>query len=413
MVNSGSTVEECRFEVVGPCAEWTTAEPESLSLYPGSSGDAVLKLRPPRSPEIEPGRMPLGLRVVPTSDPGGVVIPESSVTVLPFTEVTADLVPRTSSGSWRGRHKVAVDSLGNIPTTVQLVAQAASERVRLEFVDPETVVAPGEAKFVPLRVRSTQRIWRGVPATHPFQVTVTPAVPEDGAPHQPVLLDGSYEQTPVLPAWLPRALFAAVLVAALLTGLWFTVLRPGVESAAREAVTPEAIREAVNDTVKPTDGGASGGPSGATGTEETQGSGGTNAGESDKPEPGEPGGPAASKSARVKVEDSVGGGATKVTALEVPPNSTFALTDIVVQNPQGDAGSLVVTSEGGELLNLSMENFRASDYHFVTPIQVTGNDAVTVVVECRKVGRPVGRSTPGKCAESVFLGGTMKAAAEE
>ncbi|MER8158871.1 hypothetical protein [Streptomyces sp. NPDC094472] len=423
VLNSGTTVEECRFEVVGPCADWTTVEPETLSLYPGATGAATVKLRPPRSPRTAPGEMPLGLRVVPTSEHSETTVLERGVTVRPFTEVTSELVPRGSNSAWRGRHKVAVDNRGNTPLPVALSARGATERAKMAFEPAELTVPPGEAKFATLRVRPTQRLWRGTPITHPFQAVVTPRTGEGQDPYEPLVLDGSYEQQAILPRWLPRALAAAVLVAALLVGLWYSLLRPTVRSAAREAITPQAVESAVKQGDKE-DGGAQdgqqGGRQGASGGGgqdggQDGGSTGPGGGKSRAPsdgsnaEPGEPGGPAAPTSARVQVRDAVGGGAAERTAYTVPDGKSFQLTDIVVQNPQGDAGTLVISSDDGQLLNLALENFRDSDYHFVTPIQVAAKGKVTISVSCREVGRPVKAPAPSQCSESLFLGGKISA----
>jgi hypothetical protein len=111
----------------------------------------------------------------------------------------------------------------------------------------------------------------------------------------------------------------------------------------------------------------------------------------------------------VQVRDATGGGSTTATALPVPKGSTFRLTDIVVQNPQGDAGTVVVsTGQSFPILRLALENFRDSDYHYVTPILVPAGGRITLTVDCRKVGRPVSAPTPSRCAESLFLGGTMQ-----
>ncbi|WP_232266964.1 COG1470 family protein [Streptomyces pactum] len=250
VLNSGSTVEEFRFEVVGPCAAWTTVEPESLSLYPGASGTATLRLRPPRAPEVAPGETPLGLRVIPVSDPEGTVVPERTIDVLPFTEITAELVPRSTHSPWRGRHKVAVDSRGNTPVTVVLATQGISERTRLVIEPVELTIPPGQAKFADVEVRPAHWLWRGTPVQHPFQVVVAPRPEPDQAPYAPVVVDGSYEQKAILPAWLPRALIAAVLLIGMLVGLWYALLRPTVRSAAREAITPEAVESAQTRTTR-------------------------------------------------------------------------------------------------------------------------------------------------------------------
>ncbi|BBJ38564.1 hypothetical protein SSPO_012820 [Streptomyces antimycoticus] len=409
--------------MVGPCADWTTVEPETLSLYPGATGAATVKLRPPRSPRTAPGEIPLGLRVVPTSEHSETTVLERGVTVRPFTEVTSELVPRGSNSAWRGRHKVAVDNRGNTPLPVALSARGATERATMAFEPAELTVPPGEAKFATLRVRPTQRLWRGTPITHPFQAVVTPRTGEGQDPYEPVVLDGTYEQQAILPRWLPRALAAAVLVAALLVGLWYALLRPTVRSAAREAITPQAVESAVKQGDKESGGaqdGQQGGRQGASGGGgqdggQDGGSTGPGGGKSRAPsdgsnaEPGEPGGPAAPTSARVQVRDAVGGGAAERTAYTVPDGKSFELTDIVVQNPQGDAGTLMISSDDGQLLNLALENFRDSDYHFVTPIQVAAKGKVTISVSCREVGRPVKAPAPSQCSESLFLGGKISA----
>lgn len=410
ILNSGSTVEEYRFEVVGECAAWSTVEPMTLSLYPGDSQTVSLILRPPRDSTVLAGETPFGIRVVPTSEQGETVVPEGRVTVPPFTETTAELVPRSSHGAWRGRHQLAVDNRGNTPATVRLGAQAGTERVRVTFAADTLQIAPGRAEFGKVRIRPAKRVWRGTPVTHPFQVFATPDVAEGQAPLAPVVLDGSYQQEPILPRWLPRALITAAVLLIALVGLWYALLRPAVKSAAREAITPEAVRSAAAaDKSKAPDNGSTAGT--GSGGGDSSGANGGSPKPSPSPSPGASDGAAAAAptSAQVQVRDSVGGGSNTSTALQVPSGHTFQLTDIVVQNPQGDAGTLVVSSgRDAPVLRLALENFRDSDYHFVTPIQVPAGGKVTMTVDCRKVGKPVNAPTPSRCAESLFLGGTMR-----
>ncbi|MEU0953020.1 hypothetical protein ABZ353_11840 [Streptomyces niveus] len=415
VLNSGRTVEEYRFEVVGACAAWSAVEPAVLSLYPGDSGTVSLMLRPPRDSTVPAGETPFGIRVVPTSEESATVVPEGRVTVLPFTETTAELVPRSSHGSWSGQHRLAVDNRGNTPVTVRLGAQPGTELARVVFAVPELRIEPGRAEFGKLRVRPAKRMWRGTPVTHPFQVFATPRVAEDQEPLEPVLLDGSYQQEPILPRWLPRALVVAAVVLIALIGLWYALLRPAVKSAAREAVTPDAVRSAVEADKSASPNGENpdgGGPSGADSAGgDSAGSGDGTPRSSESPSPGSSADAAATAptSAQVRVSDSVGGGANTGTALRVPAGQTFELTDIVVQNPQGDAGTVVVSAgPDRRVLSLGLENFRDSDYHFVTPILVPAGGTVTMTIDCRRVGRPVGAPAPARCTESLFLGGNMR-----
>ncbi|MFB6977774.1 COG1470 family protein [Streptomyces scopuliridis] len=455
VLNSGSTVEEYRFEVVGACAAWSTVEPRTLSLYPGASGTVLLRLTPPRDSSVPAGETPFGIRVVPTSELSETVVPEGRVTVAPFTEVTSELVPRSSNGARRGNHQLAVDNRGNAPVTVRLSGRTGTERARVDFATAELRIPPGHADFAKLRVRPAKRLWRGTPVTHTFQVFAAPVAAEGHretyapgatgpaglepagtepaglgpAGLEPVVLDGSYEQQAILPGWLPRALILAAVVAIALVGLWYALLRPAVKSAAREAITPEAVASAAAKTASPSggtaDGGATagtgggGGNAGATagvdgGATSGNGQNGTGSGASSGSGTGAGSaqGAGAPTSARVEVRDAVGGGSATGSAYRVPAGSTFELTDIVVQNPQGDAGTLVVSSQDDPVLRLALENFRDSDYHFVTPILVSAGGEITMTVDCRQVGRPVQAPRPSRCAESLFLGGTLRSNSE-
>ncbi|MEV7427460.1 MULTISPECIES: COG1470 family protein [unclassified Streptomyces] len=432
ILNSSSTVEEYRFEVIGACAAWATVEPPALSLYPGASGTVRLRLRPPRDPSVLTGETPFGIRVVPTSEQSETVVPEGTVTVAPFTEVTSELVPRGSSGARRGRHQLAVDNRGNAPVTVQLTGRTGTERARVEFTAPELVIPPGHADFAKLSVRPVRRVWRGTPVTHTFQAFVAPVMTDGQEPYEPLTLDGSYEQQAILPRWLPRALVLAAIAVIALAGFWYALLRPAVKSAAREAITPEAIASAAEKTASPAggaansgagnggsgsgtantgasngadggaDGGGTGGDAGAS-NGSGSGSGGTATGRGTSGS-----GAGVPTSARVEVRDTVGGSPSTGSAYKVPGGSTFELTDIVVQNPQGDAGTLIVTSQDAPILRLALENFRDSDYHFVTPILVSAGGEITMTVDCREVGKPVKAPTPTRCSQSLLLGGTLR-----
>ena len=112
-------------------------------------------------------------------------------------------------------------------------------------------------------------------------------------------------------------------------------------------------------------------------------------------------------SARISAKDSVGGG-TKSASYTVASGKSFNVTDILVQNPQGDAGTLVVATADGQILSLALEDFRSSDYHFVTPIVIPAGGRATLTVGCREVGRPVKAPVPSQCTESLFLDGTLQ-----
>ena len=96
--NTGDVVDEYRFEPVGDIAPWTTVEPQTLRLYPGTTGTVELTFAPPRTPDATAGPNPYAVRITPTEHPEATTVPEGNLTITPFTEVRAELVPPTVKG---------------------------------------------------------------------------------------------------------------------------------------------------------------------------------------------------------------------------------------------------------------------------------------------------------------------------
>ena len=235
--NNGEDVEAYEFEVVGPAADWATVEPVP-PVFPGGETTATLTFHPPRAPEVAAGELEFGVIVTPTQHPDETVVPEGVIEVLPFFETTAELVPRTSQGRLRARHKVAVDNRGNVPVTALLTGDDATSQLGFK-VDPQGLtVMPGEALFANVRVKPAKRIWRGAPVTHPFTMEVAP---QDNTS---AVLDGTYVQQPILPSWLGKALLALLMLLAVLAAIWFFVLKPTIETAAEDAVSPQVEKAA-------------------------------------------------------------------------------------------------------------------------------------------------------------------------
>lgn len=90
----------------------------------------------------------------------------------------------------------------------------------------------------------------------------------------------------------------------------------------------------------------------------------------------------------------------------VPARRTLNLTDLDFENPQGDFGTLTMSSGTSELYDLGLENSRDTDYHYVSPIVVRSGDDVTRTVHCTRPGRPVG-SHPSSCDTAVLMDGTL------
>ena len=397
--NLGEIVEGYEITVVGPPAAWATVEPPTVSLYPGASTTATVSFAPPRSAAVPAGELQYGVVVTPTEHPDEAVVPEGVIEVLPFLETTTELLPHTSQGSRSGRHQVAVDNRGNVPVNVVLMGVDEGNLLDFRVNPPSIAVSPGEAAFCDVRAIPVKRLWRGRPITHPFTVVVTP---QDS---MPVDLQGTYVQTPVIPKWLPKALLALLALLLLLAALWFLLLKPAITSAAEEAVANDVAAAEQQ----------------AAAAEEQAAAANQSAGSAQQAA-------AAAEQAATSADEQVGGlisppvttvvtplaerltatpaaGGIETSSFTVPARTTIQLTDLVLNNPQGDFGRVELAIGDRPLLHMALENFRDIDYHFVTPLRADAGETLTMTVRCAEPGRPPRQPAPGGCDVSMFFAG--------
>lgn len=365
--NTGTVVDHFSMEVVGEAAQWATVEPQSVSIFPGDSATARLVVRPPRAPDVAAGELAFAVRVVSREQADASVAEEGTIQVAAFSDVAAQLTPRTSRGSRLARHELAIDNRGNTPIRARVRVSAADEFL-LFAVDPEVVsVMPNTAAFVTLRARPRKTFLRGPDKPHTFDVVVEP----EEAP--PVTLPASMVQEATLPRWAPRAAMAALLGVVLLGILWAALVRPSIRSAARAAVARELTPPSIG----------AGDPDGGSGA-------------SGRPAAGSVGSPSGGTGSAAGTAGAVAGGAALevpidgrlfltddgTTSFEVPEGKVLQLTDIVLQNPNGEAGSLQVRRNGTPLLVVELANFRDLDYHFVAPIVFRAGQKLELAADC-------------------------------
>ncbi|WP_108988824.1 RICIN domain-containing protein [Streptomyces coelicoflavus] len=308
--NTGDVVDEYRFEPVGDVAPWTTVEPQTLRLYPGTTGTVELTFAPPRTPDAVAGPNPYAVRITPTEHPDAVTVPEGNLTITSFTEVRAELVPPTVKGRFRGRPRLAVDNLGNTKVTASVAGSDTGDHLSYEIRPSNVQIEPGRAAFVETTLKPKQIIWFGAKEERPY----TLAVRRSGV--DPTDVEGTYVQRGFLPRWLATFFGIFVALAIAFVMIWIAY-KPQVRSSATErtqqagaalapspSATPETLPSSAEsapaeqpkvrepDVREPEDdGGDGGGGDGggekapAPGKSEKESSGG---GDKEKPEPEAP-----------------------------------------------------------------------------------------------------------------------------
>ncbi|BCJ56036.1 hypothetical protein Asp14428_75110 [Actinoplanes sp. NBRC 14428] len=398
--NSSDTVEAYTIEVLGEPGEWATVEPAEITLYPAGSATVTVRFAPPRSARVPAGERPFGVRVVPAEYPDATVVQEGSLVVEPFDELATQLQPGSRTGYKRGRYRIETDNTGNI--TEELTFAVADGADQLTFaLHPEHITAGnGTRTETRLTARSRRWLWWGAPREYPFTA-------ETRSGNGRVLaMEGVLVQRPIISRGLLKLLAALLALLLLLLALWFGLVRPAVRSAAKEAVGAEAVaarkaeEEALTTTPPDPAPTAPGGPNGGSGTPNGSGTpgGGTGTGTST----------AGGQQFSAAVTFATNGGGSAERSYVVPPRRTFLLTDFLVDNVQGDEGTLRVTANGVPVVTYALENFRNQDYHSVTPIRIPAGARVSMLVICRRPGTPANTRQASQCRESLYLNGVMR-----
>ncbi|MFS8202775.1 RICIN domain-containing protein [Streptomyces sp. CWNU-52B] len=232
--NTGDVVDEYHFEVVGDLAPWARVEPQSLRLFPGTTGSVELTFAPPRTPDATAGPNPYAVRVTPVEHPEAVTVPEGNLTITPFTEVRAELVPPTVKGRFRGRPKLAVDNVGNTKLTASVSGSDNGDQLSYEIHPSSVQIEPGRAAFVKTTLKPRQIIWFGSKEQRPY----TLAVQRSGV--TPLDVEGMYVQRGFLPRWLATFFGIFLALAVTFVMLWIAY-KPQVRSAATEKLEDAGI----------------------------------------------------------------------------------------------------------------------------------------------------------------------------
>jgi hypothetical protein len=419
--NTGDVVDQFTVDVVGDATDWCTVEPSIINLLPGGAATATATFAPPRSAEVPAGMTDFGIRVRSREDPDGSTVQEGEVDVAPFSELAAELVPVKRRGRRRAKFRLAVDNNGNHEISTDIMAVDPDDEMQIQL-RPHTVrLERGTAVVVRLKTVPHKRFLRGDTKTLPFQALVL-------APgEEPVTADGVMIQEQLLPKWLLPALALLAAAGAVLVALWFLLLRPQVQTIAKAEAQQQVSQAAsaaqqagqaaqqASKAAQVAQSAAGGGSGSGSGVGSGSGAGGAAGGGAGHPGSGGSG-PSATGSAGSA--GSSGSSGTNNTSFRIassakpvtdgsvqnfvytaPDHQTLDITDIVLQNPRGDAGILRILFGQTVVLEEGLNNFRDLDYHYVVPLHVTADQPVTVAVNCVTPG------TGTTCTPSVSFSG--------
>jgi len=246
-------------------------------------------------------------------------------------------------------------------------------RLEADFDPPTAGAEPGVSTLVRARVRATGMQWERRPRTIGFRIDAT----ETGCPT--TTATATFVQTPVFPERLLGRLVGIAAALALLTVAWVAVVRPAVRDVARDAVRGSQSTATTVAGQQPAN------PDESTPTVAV---------------------PATDEGTIVNIALPVNAAVGTATSgdYKVPAGRTLHITDIVVQNPNGDQGVLLVQRDNETLYTFRLDNFLGdTTVPLVTPIELRSGQKLVVTVTCGGVGDP----TITTCAENVFASGRL------
>jgi len=198
--NLGPTVDRLTIEVLGDAAAWAEVEPPALNLMPGTSGTTTVRLRPPRSSAMRAGDVSFGVGIRSAEHPGASVVERGVISITPFTELEVELAPRVTHGRRGGSVTLRATNAGNVPLSLTLAGGDPENALGFRFTPSTLHVEPGATALASVAVSAGGPFLFGSRRSRPFQVVASPA-------NQPRrTLEGTFQQTALLPLWIPAGL---------------------------------------------------------------------------------------------------------------------------------------------------------------------------------------------------------------
>ncbi|HTT92321.1 MAG TPA: carboxypeptidase regulatory-like domain-containing protein [Acidimicrobiales bacterium] len=251
--NTEDLISGHRIRVLGADSEWTTLDKTELSLFPGTTGVAVLAVNfPAGSPA---GSRRVSLEVTEVTPPYSMEVTDLDLEVPPEPALTIKLDPVSVSAGRHASLTAIVSNTGNVAQNVALRGLDDEGQVRFSFNPSGMAMVPGESRAVDVGLKA-RRPLAGSPKVRPFSVRLNGDVPTDATPAQAY---GSFLQK----AWLSRGHLALIglLMAATVFAAVLAIALSKIDASSTNS--SDAVLQALQASVT-SQSGAAGGTSAAS-----------------------------------------------------------------------------------------------------------------------------------------------------
>jgi hypothetical protein len=225
--NLGAVVDRYFCDVLGLDPAWSTVTPASMELFPERDrtggagahggpptvGTFTVSLHPPRHPSALARTWPIAVNVRSENDARIHRIEETSVAILPFGLIVAQLTPSASRSRLSTTPSLRLANEGNQTELVTYEGMDSAGRLDFGFSPPRLELKPGQAAAVKVKLSPSSANILGQALTSSYSIQVRGS----GFGTAPVGLTGSHAQLSLIPSQAPW--FAAVVVALGMAGL--------------------------------------------------------------------------------------------------------------------------------------------------------------------------------------------------
>lgn len=373
VVNLGDTTDTFVLTTAGMAAAWSTINPATLTLFGGTQQTVDIEVFPPLLPSTTAGPTSLSIRIIPHSDPDDVRGAETTLNIISSFDRRLDVLQPALRGRRSANYEMMLENRGNTQASCRLHLIDSSGRVEAEFDPPAAGVEPGGSTLIRMKVRTKGFQWERRTRTIPFRIDAD----QPGSPT--ATSNATFVQTPMVPEHLVGRIVGLLTVAAVLLTGWFAVVKPAIRDAADTAVR-EAVPETTT-TITPTINSQTGVTVSSSVPQDDKGT-----------------------IVNIPLSVSVPVGQSDTATYKVPAGQRLRVTDIVVQNPNSDQGTLLILRGDAPLFTFSLvQVYGDARASLVTPIELLTGEELIVQVTCTSQGD----QTLTSCFQNVFVSGVL------
>ncbi len=373
IVNLADATDSFTLTPIGMAAGWTTLRPANVTLFGGTQQVVDVEVAPPLLPSTTAGPTALSIRIVSNRDPDADTSAETTLVVGESFDRRLNILTPALRGRRTATYDMMVENRGNMLASCRMHLVDPTGRIEGEFDPPAAGVEPGAGTLVRMKVRTHGLQWQRHSRTVPFRIDADqPGSPTASAP-------ATFVQAPLIPEHLFGRLLAIGATVAALGIAWVALVKPAIDDAAQRAVDNavptetttlgSSVAPSPDDTTVTT----------AAGADETI--------------------------VNVALPVSVPTGQTGTNQYTVPAGQTLRITDIIVQDPQQNQGTIVLSKGTTPLFTYSMTVMFGVDVDqpLRTPIELQSGEQFVVTATCTGVGDLTGSA----CNPSVLISGVL------